>query len=102
MSHDSHGHAAQDDSHHDPLHDIDGPKTTYAVVGTLVLVVALIWLMSRLYAVMVQVERQAKIGDVEATELNKINKPSLDELAGKHKDRGSKTIDQAIQEYLAK
>ena len=101
MSHDTQGNAASD-PHHDPLHDIDGPRTTYAVVGSLVVIVALMWLMSRLYAVVVQVERQAKIGDVEATELHKINKPSLDELAGKHKDRGAKTIDQAIQEYLAK
>lgn len=102
MSHDNNGHTASDDSHHDPMHDIDGPKTTYAIVGTLLIVVVLIWLMSRLYAIVVQVERQAKIGDIEATELNKINKPSLDELAGKHKDRGAKTIEQAVQEYLAK
>ena len=93
---------AHDDEHVDPLHDIDGPKTTYAVVGTLVVVVALIWAMSHLYNVVVQVERQAKIGDVLPLELMEIRKAHKSELNGENKNRGSKTINQAIADYIAK
>ena len=99
---DGHAAAHHDDEHVDPLHDIDGPKTTYAVVGTLVLIVGMIWGMSHLYNVMVQVERQAKIGDVVPVELNQIRAEQRAELNGENPNRGTKKIDAAIAEYLKK
>ncbi len=94
--------ASHEPSHHDPLHDIDGPKTTYAVVGSLVVIVGLIWGMSHLYNIIVQVERQAKIGDIEPKELNRIRAEEHAELNGENPDRGSMTIEDAITEYLKK
>ena len=95
--------AGQDDkAHGDPLHDIDGPKTTYAVVGSLAVIVGLIWAMSHLYTLMVRVERQAKIGDIEAKELNRIRAGERAELNGENPNRGSMTIEDAITEYLKK
>ena len=93
---------AHDDEHVDPLHDIDGPKTTYAVVGTLVLVVGLIWAMSHLYTLMVRVERQAKIGDIEPKELNQIRAAERAELNGENPNRGAMKIEDAIAAYLKK
>lgn len=97
--HSAHGPANADD-HHDPLHDIDGPKTVFAVLGTLGLVVVLIWAMSHLYNVMVQVERQEKIGNVPAEELEAMRKVEHDELDGRNPNRGKMSIDQAIAEYI--
>jgi hypothetical protein len=98
------GHTAEHhgDGHVDPLHDIDGPKTTYAVVGSLVLIVGMCWGMAHLYNIMVQVERQAKIGDIVPKELIAIRKAHNAELNGENPNRGTKTIDQAIAEYLKK
>ena len=97
------GHgAAPSDDHHDPLHDIDDMKTVMAIVGALVLIVTMIWGMTHLYNIMVQVERQEKIGDIKPVEYEAIRKEAELELAGKHPDRGPKTIDEAIKQYLAK
>jgi hypothetical protein len=97
------GHAAPPvDDHHDPLHDIDDVKTVIAVVGTLAVIVTVIWGMSHLFNVIVQVEHQEKIGNIPAVEFERIRDEGYQELAGKHPDRGTKTIDQAITEYLAK
>ena len=98
----SHETGHHDDTHGDPLHDIDGPKTTYAVVGSLVVIVGLIWGMSHLYNIMVQVERQAKIGDIEPKELNRIRAEEHAELNGENPNRGSMKIEDAITEYLKK
>ncbi len=89
-------------THGDPLHDIDGPKTTYAVVGSLVVIVGLIWAMSHLYNIVVQVERQTKIGDIETKELNQIRAAEHAELNGENPNRGSMKIEDAITEYLKK
>ena len=91
-----------DDTHVDPLHDIDGPKTTYAVVGSLVVIVGLMWAMSHLYNIMVQVERQSKIGDIQPKELNQIRAEENAELNGENPTRGSMKIEDAITEYLKK
>lgn len=98
------GHGADTtvDDHHDPLHDIDDMKTVVAIIGSLVVIVAMVWGMSHLYNVMVQVERQVKIGDIKPIEYLKIRGEAELELAGKHPDRGPKTIDEAIKQYLAK
>ena len=98
----AHDGGHHDAGHVDPLHDIDGPKTTYAIVGSLVVIVGTMWAMSHLYNVMVQVERQAKIGDIEAKELMEIRAVEHTELNGENEKRGSMTIDEAITEYLKK
>ena len=90
------------DDHHDPLHDIDDMKTVCAILGSLALIVFMCWSMSHMFNVLVQVERQEKIGNVKPIELQKIEKEARDELAGKNPNRGTKSIDQAITEYLAK
>ena len=99
---DAHHAAPQLDDHHDPTHDIDGKKTVFAVLGTLGLVVFLIWAMSHLFNVMVQVERKAKIGDTPAAEFHEVKAGAEAELAGKAPGKGSKSIDEAIEAYLKK
>lgn len=87
---------------HDPLNDIDGMKTTLAVVGTLAFIVFLIWAMTHLFNVMVQVERQTKIGDIKPIQLQETRKIENTELSGQNPNRGKMTIDQAIEAYLKK
>lgn len=100
----AHGHAPEshDDDHHDPLHDIDAKKTIFSVLGVLGGVVFLMWVMTHMFNVLVQVERQTKIGDVPATELQQVRGDAMDELAGKKPGYGTATIDQAIAEYIKK
>jgi hypothetical protein len=95
------GAATGVDDHHDPLHDIDGFKTIVAVFGSLFAIVFLIWVMTHLFNVMVQVEQQAKIADIPTTEINNIRAEEDRELSGKNPNRGTKTIEQAMRE-LAK
>ena len=94
-----HGSLPPVDDHHDPLHDIDGMKTTVAVVGTLVMIVFLIWAMTHLFNVMVRVERQKKIADVPTTEINEIRADMAKELSGQHGTRGKMTIEAAMEAY---
>lgn len=98
----SHAPESHEDDHHDPLHDIDAKKTIYSVLGTLGGVVFLMWAMTHLFNLLVQVERQTKIGDIPATELQQIRGDAMDELAGKKPGRGTMTIDEAIAKYIKK
>ncbi len=82
---------------HDPEHDVDGIKTSIAVFGSLLLIVTTIWATSHLFSLMVQVERKSKIHDVVPKELQQIRGEANDELAGKNANRGTMTIEAAMQ-----
>ncbi|MCA8955216.1 MAG: hypothetical protein KDC87_04030 [Planctomycetes bacterium] len=97
-----HGATSAADDHHDPLHDIDGLKTTLGVFGTVLLIVAMIWGMSRMYAQLIRVERHNKIEIAPTIELDEMRKLEAQELAGKRQGHGSISIDDAIQAYLKK
>ena len=107
MSHsEASAHDATEPQHVDPEHDIDGLKTTLAVVGTLGTIVFVFWLMTHLYNVMVKVERQRKIADAPTTEIIEIRAEMAKELGGdnanfKDKKLGKLTIEAAMKAYVA-
>jgi hypothetical protein len=82
---------------HDPEHDVDGIKTSIGVFGSLLLIVITIWATSHLFSLMVQVERKSKIHDIAPKELQRIRGEANGELAGKNANRGTMTIEAAMQ-----
>lgn len=98
--HPSHVDPAVDD-HHDPLHDIDEKVTSLAVIGTLAVIVIAIWGMTHVYNLLVVGERQGKIQEIATEEIDAIRAAETEELEGRMPGRGEKTLQEALEFYLA-
>ena len=75
-------------------------SNTRPILFTLALVVGLIWAMSHLFNLMVQVERRAKIADAPTVEIDQVRDDMAKELSGKVEGRGKLTLEQAKDGYL--
>ncbi len=87
--------------HHDPLHDIDVKTTSLAVAGSLAVIVFSIWGMTHVYNLLVVGERLGKIQKVATEEIDTIRAAETEELEGRMPGRGEKTLEEALEFYLA-